>query len=255
MKVVMKKVLIHAHVYYPERWEELKQLILQIEDFDLYITVAEHLAEEKAVMQNDFPCAKIFSVPNRGYDIAPFLFVLKHADLDNYEYVLKLHTKRMVPDGEYLNRYLMSGDRWKNYLLEPFRTSEQINHLFSLFEKNTSLGCVSHYKCLVSFDKDKFFKSAFENKKNIKGFFVAGTMFLCRAFLMKKFQKLDYGFADFEVPQKNSFQLAHKLERYLGYCIYEQGYTVLPYDYDKKIKCLIRKTVNFFSKVLNYYER
>lgn len=253
----MKKLLIHVHVYYPERWEEIKNCILNFDDYDLIVTVAEHLKDFDSSIKQDFSAAQIFTVPNKGYDIAPFLFVLKKVNLDDYEFVLKLHTKRTLPDGEYLNRYVVSGDRWKNYLLEPFKSAEQMNKNYELFSKDKKLGAISHYKCIMPLKRDKFLANFLEyHNDSVKdSFFVAGTMFLARAFLLNEFQGRDYSFEDFEEPKKGSFQLAHYLERFLGYSVYKQGHTIMPYDYDQKMLCLKRKIWWNAAKFINYYEK
>lgn len=255
----MKKVCIHVHVYYPDRWEEIKQYIKNLEDYDLYVTVSEQIVQIEEKIQEEFPDAVIFSVPNKGYDIAPFLYVLKQVNLDDYAFLLKLHTKRTVPEGEYLNRYLVSGDRWKNYLLEPFASAEQMNKNYTLFVRDEKLGCLTHYKCIMPFKRDKFYDAFLAyhqiEKMPANCVFVAGSMFLARAFLLKPLQDFNYAFEDFEVPQKNSFQLAHYLERYFGYCVCQQGYTIKPYDYDKKYTCLLRKIRWNLAKFFNYYEQ
>lgn len=254
----MKKLLIHVHVYYPERWEELKASVQYLENYDLKVTVAEHLQDFHSQIKQDFPAAQIFTVPNRGYDIAPFLYVLKQANLDDYEFILKLHTKRLLPEGEYLNRYLVSGDKWKNYLLEPFQSLEQMNKNYALFSHDKTLGAVSHYKCIIPFRRDKLSAKFYEYRSDsiIKdSFFIAGTMFLARACLLKEFQELKYDFEDFEEPKKDSFQLAHYLERFLGYSVYKQGYAIKPYDYNQKILCLKRKIFWNIAKFINYYEK
>lgn len=254
----MKKLLIHVHIYYPERWEELKNCIQNFEDYDLMVTLAEHLTDFDSCIKQDFPHAQIYFVPNRGYDIAPFLYILKKVDLDEYEFILKLHTKRFVPDDIHVNNYLVSGDRWKNYLLEPFRSLKQMNKNYALFSKDKKLGCISQYKCVMPFRRDKVLKNflAYNNDEMIKGsFFVAGTMFLARAFLLKEFQSLKYDFDDFEKPQKEAFHLAHYLERFLGYSMYRQGYTVKPYDYRNKILGLCRKICWRAAKSIHTYDK
>ena len=45
-----------------------------------------------------FNNAKIITVPNKGYDIYPFLIVLSKVKLDEYDYILKIHTKNSRKD-------------------------------------------------------------------------------------------------------------------------------------------------------------
>lgn len=93
------KILIHAHIYYPEMWEELRRniiVITQTAECELYITLVK-ACPEIAEAAKKLPCpAHIILVENRGYDVGPFIHVLNQADLKQFTYVVKLHTKRDI---------------------------------------------------------------------------------------------------------------------------------------------------------------
>lgn len=95
-----KPILVHVHIYYPEMWYELRQCIQNIvpHSFDLYVTMVEEHQDIITDIKDSFPSAKIKVVENRGYDIYPFIKILNNLDMDDYSYVIHLHTKRDMPD-------------------------------------------------------------------------------------------------------------------------------------------------------------
>lgn len=94
----MKPILVHCHIFYPELWEELKSCIKNIapNPFDLFVTMVEEHNDISKDIQNNFPKAHIDIVKNVGYDIFPFVSVLNKINLEDYSYVVKLHTKRPI---------------------------------------------------------------------------------------------------------------------------------------------------------------
>ena len=92
----MKKVLVHLHLFYHEQLPYFLDKLKNINncDWDLIVTVCEHIDESEKMILNFKSDAEIRLVENNGYDILPFLNVIKSVNLDDYDFVLKLHTKR-----------------------------------------------------------------------------------------------------------------------------------------------------------------
>lgn len=111
-------ILIHAHVYYPELWDELADCIDNIDQsFDLYVTT---VCPNDALMRkitDRFAGAKILVCENKGFDIAPFFKVLDSVDLDSYRYLIKIHTKSNISQKIFLNGYDVFSAKWRNSLL------------------------------------------------------------------------------------------------------------------------------------------
>ena len=185
----MKPILVHCHIYYPQLWPELKKCIQNIAGFpiDLWVTMVEENKKIISDIRQSFPDAHIQIVDNRGYDVGPFVHVLNQVDLNNYSYVVKLHTKR---DIDYIF-HGMTGSHWRESLLKPFQSQEVFNAHLAAFEKNPKIGMQADYKLIIFHDiHDK------EAKNNLKSFlrqknwpilrygFVAGTMFIARADLL-----------------------------------------------------------------------
>ena len=89
------KILVHLHLYYHNQIDyfigKLKNICNC--DWDLYVTICEENEESKNKILQLKPDAKIIKVENIGYDIWPFIQVCRMVNLDDYDYVLKIHTK------------------------------------------------------------------------------------------------------------------------------------------------------------------
>lgn len=119
----MKPILIHCHIYYPKLWKEFKECILNISAlyrYKLFVTMVEKNSDIEDDIMKNFPNNKIEIVDNRGYDIGPFIHVLNQVNLDEYSYIIKLHTKRNVESKKEAIRQ-MYGSIWRENLLIPFK--------------------------------------------------------------------------------------------------------------------------------------
>lgn len=233
----MKPILIHCHVFYPELWTELKRCILNVSPypFELYVTMVQKCSELEKDIHKTFPKAHIEIVDNRGYDIGPFIHVLNKVNLDKYSYVIKLHTKRDMPIGSMLGLMNVEGKRWREYALSFLKTPQVFEKIIRAFEQNKKLGMHGNYHLIMEKElQDQ--ESAEKAQKLIQeagltdnaSVFVAGTMFMIRAKLLKPIQKLKLKITDFEKPdsQHKKTTFAHVMERFLGYLIMAQNYQI-----------------------------
>ncbi len=230
----MKPILVHCHIFYPEYWPELRACIANLHPhpFELVVTMVE---PNRAVMEavwEAFPATKLVLVKNGGYDIGPFLQVLKQVDLARYSYVVKVHTKRDLPLPKHgLGFRRLYGAAWREALLDFLKTPERVRAYLDAFEANPKIGMQAHYRVIVA--RDCYDRVAW--KKTLRFIqaqhlprhrfaFVGGTMFIARASVFQAFQALAVSSADFEVELSHRAQLAHVLERFLGYCVYQAGF-------------------------------
>ncbi len=205
----MKPILVHAHIYYPHLWPELKRCIENIapHPFELFVTfVAEH-PDIEADIRESFPAARILRLPNRGYDIGPFIDVLKRVNLADYSYIVKLHTKRDMPRSTSTFRRL-TGASWRKTALSFVKSPEIFNTYLTAFEKDSLLGMQADVRLIAREKRHRF---------------VAGTMFFARASLFAMLQNVHYDFAE---TGAHTEQAAHALERRFGSIMEEQGFYV-----------------------------
>ena len=108
-------VVVVAHVYYPELFEELAQALASIPwPYTLCISVtspqAEATVKARAVKLPRVQALDVRVVPNRGRDISPVLVEFREAILRG-RYLLHVHTKKSM----YSGRERME---WRRYLID-----------------------------------------------------------------------------------------------------------------------------------------
>lgn len=246
----MKKFLVIAHVYYHELWNLLDSCIQNLEkdSFDLIVTTSDNLDSLSVKVKQHYPNARVELCENRGYDIWPFIKVLKTVNLDEYEFLIKIHTKRDM--GKIIavidNKYFFRGQYWRNLLLSFISSKENLKKSLVAF-KNPAVGMINDHRL---FDKTrestKSLHSLYclnEARKLLSNVgvcanprdeveYVAGTMFISRASIFKILQKMELKANEFSVVnRKNENDLAHVVERLFGWIVTSQGYSISdPYN-------------------------
>jgi lipopolysaccharide biosynthesis protein len=213
-------------------WPELKACLDNLEGhaYHLYITLLKTSEAIVPRLLSDVPHAQIRFVENRGYDVAPFLTILNEVNLDDYSFILKLHTKRDCLKPPYFRD--LYGNLWRQELLRIVSSKEAFNRCLEVFEKEPQTGMLASKTLHVFYDiydkKSNLEAQALLRDKSYKPVsfgFVAGAMFLCRAHLMQPIKDLALKTEAFAIPDKaHTRTLAHIVERLFGAFVYTQGY-------------------------------
>lgn len=282
----MKKFLVVAHVYYHEMWPLLDNCIRNLPDdsFDLIVTTSDNVDSLSSQVKEHFPNSKVEICENRGYDIWPFIKVLKEVELDDYEFLIKLHTKRDM--GKIIaiidNKYLFRGNYWRNMLLSFISSKENLNKCLKAFDDG-SVGMINNHRLFdrtnAATDNPHLVYCLNEARKLLSDVgvtakpsdevkYVAGTMFICRAAIFKKLQQMKLNANQFSVVnRKNENDLAHVMERVFGWLVTSQGYSITdPYNTFKEsfrfyFHCLLCRILMFklrhrwFSKFVRFFSR
>lgn len=232
-------IAIHAHVYYAELWDELADCLRNFQGYpyDLFVTTPHSDETLKKRILSDFPDADYRILENRGYDLGPFIDVLNSLDLSKYDYIVKLHTKRDWSG--WFNFMHVHGPQWRNMLLSFCRTRQAVENALDVFQRNPKAGMVANASLIIThgdYPESENVKQRAEQllaKARLlpaQRIFIAGTMFMARAQLLKPLQGLRT-LNDFEpVLQHEVGTLAHAYERLLGYAISAQGMSITPLD-------------------------
>lgn len=231
----MKPILVHVHVYYDYLWDEISECIKNLSsyDYDLRVTIVNDDANLIKRIKTVFPHASIAVVPNLGFDIGPFIYVINSVDLSDYSYIIKLHTKRNILRRDSL--YWFYGTKWREALLNFIKSSQNVNKVIFQMESNPKIGMhgpnIAIFNKYCDDGKAQIETSSFLRKNGLKAChykFVAGAMFIVKSELLKKITDLKLTQEDFQYSDKshNSCQLAHVIERFFGYTVYSQGYRV-----------------------------
>ncbi len=262
------KICVFVHLFYTEMLDELLEYVQNLSDrqdieYDLVVTLCAHHAEIEQKIYAFKDDAKILIVENRGYDVAPFLQAVKSVHLHDYDYLIKLHSKRNLTTPAYLPTCCLKGDEWRKKLLEFMSTPAHLESTLRRFQKNPKIGMITAPELIVA-SKKMDIEADKKAEKIMRGMgltikdkhFVAGTMFIARADLFRLFKHLPYDANDFEEfdPSHKGGSLAHALERVLGYMITAQGYKIAPYHrtgllYFLKIFAYRLKNFIFYKRV------
>ena len=237
----MSKIAVHLHLFYTDQLEDFIRRLTSFGNiaYDLYVTVIEDNEDIKARIYEFKPDAKIWVVDNLGYDVGPFIDFLHKINLDDYDYVLKIHTKRAPK-----NVYTFNKERrfnmklWREVLLDALLSSHRaIENNLKLLANNPNIGMIGSKYLLVE-NNIKSIDKKIEAEMTKLGLgipqnklFISGTMFWVRASLMKPF--LYYNLEDFSVSESHIHDdtLAHVLERVFGLSVISAGYHIYGVTY------------------------
>lgn len=252
------KLAVHLHLYYLEQLPEILKNLnsLDGQNYDLFVTMVEKNQEAEQAIKSFNPDAKIMIVPNLGYDVGPFIEFLHQINLDDYDYILKIHTKgNKSKNHTWLNGNRLDNQLWKQILYDALlKDKERVKHNLAILEENPDIGMLSSKYCITdekrTYQKllpqinESLQQCGFEKVERVR--FVAGTMFYVRAKLLKPLLK--YTIKDFTESDGNVKEgtFAHVVERLLGALVLAQGYTVHGIKHDNYTKGFILASIKHF---------
>lgn len=252
-----QRVLIHAHVFYPEMWEELADCIANVDlPFDLFVTTVCDIPELTEKIERRFANAKMIVCENKGFDIAPFFKVLNGVDLDDYAYIVKLHSKRDFPFTMFINGKDVCGTTWRDLLLSPLKSKENWQKTKDLLA-SSGTGMVAEGCLILNNLRDKTPRVFKKVKKHVCDLglkpastdFVAGTMFVGKAELFKCFQNKENFFDFSDSVRGQGDGLPYVCERLLGAVVSAQGCEIKALHDDMSI---VKKRW-FFSLITHFF--
>lgn len=232
----MKPLLVHCHIFYKEMYPEIKSYLLNLEgyDFDLRVTMVEKDVAICDDLKKSFKNVNVYQVENLGFDVAPFVYVLNQVNLNDYSYVIKLHTKRDFLDPSFKNHFYY-GAGWRNLLTSFIKDKAVFKQVIDTLESHPSIGLSGNLKLIYNQKIDNEdvvtrFKAYLQdhNLQYADYRYISGTMFVVRASALEPLKSLNLQTKDFEEPDltHSKCQLAHVIERFIGYAVTVSGMTV-----------------------------
>lgn len=217
-----KKVCVILHLYYVDLWGYFLPYLKRIDtDIDLYVTITDghsgSFTDIHDAIMSEFPQSHIYSLPNRGMDVAPFLYVMNEISLSKktYDVIIKLHSKKSLAHSFEL------GERWRNQLTDALLGSlpKIQNNYLSCLNSNSKM--VGSSAWILNEKVSGFEQQFFSENINFTDYeFIGGTMFMVDFnlimdwFLEQSIYKRFYN--QFEDGYIGDGSIAHQLERVLG---------------------------------------
>lgn len=203
-------ITIVLHIYYTEIWEYYKNKLASLDTkFDLYITLCDEVEDISKDILKLFPTANIKKYKNKGQDIGPFLLTIKDIRHKDYDYLIKLHTKR--------------DDKWRNTLVNPLIFSDD------KIKENISILTDTEYKMCGSKPWLLRHRWKFSDHKEGVYDFIGGTMFMVDFKFFKKVwtdKIIDEYYSQMPTEYKSDYTFTHYTERQLGQSVIDAGYKI-----------------------------
>ena len=236
----MLKLLVHVHIYYHEQVDYIIEKLNNIVDcdWDLYVTYSQYNEDTEQKFKQFKSDTHFINVKNVGYDVWPFIVVLKEIDLKQYDLVLKLHTKSYYEETITFNHYTMYGFGWRDTLYDTYLFSHNaFKNILKIFTKHPNVGIIVNNHLLIKSDKyntveETFLTNEIKRLLDINSTynrFIAGTMFMARAEILGKLKASSITEKDFSLESKTQTtgSFAHSLERIFCLLAVNKGYRVL----------------------------
>jgi len=228
-----KKICVILHLFYVDLWGYFLPYLRNIDtNIDLYVTITDghsgQFTDIHDAIIGEFPEAFIYSLPNRGMDVAPFIYVMNDIFLKRrtYDVMIKLHSKKSLAHSYEL------GERWRNQLTDALLGSLpklQNGYYACVGSDNTMVGSSAWVQTqnVLGYEQ-QFFKEeiTFSNYE-----FVAGTMFMANFnLIMDWFTKnsiYERFYKTFQDGYIGDGSIAHQLERVFGCLVKLRGNYIL----------------------------
>ena len=205
---------------------------------DVYVsTPLERLSAAAAVLRRcGCPVVRLFGVPNRGRDVAPFLLrLLPEVLATGHRCFIKLHTKA--------SPHLSDGEDWSLHLIQSLLKPELLQEVQEQLQLDPTLGLLApagtRVPITLQLQNNGQHLLQLQRRTGMHGVdllgadFIAGSMFAGRVELLSPLVRLGYRINDFE-PEAGQTDgtLAHALERWIGVLAHQKGLRVdeLPGD-------------------------
>ncbi len=227
------RILVVLHLFYPEEWVKIEEYLMTLKSYKvtLKVTVTEGFTDENVLAQIRafMPACEIITLPNIGFDVAPFIYILNQIDLSQYDIVYKLQSKGVNKAFRYIYGQVFKYQDWFLNLYRGIFGLFRTHKIIKMFEANPKLGLVAADNLII---EDPIYKKAFTQKIAAQyGIslrddyrYVAGTCFVARAKCLKPIQDLNLKLSDFEITRRGLFSTAHAFERIICAIIENDGY-------------------------------
>lgn len=229
----MTNILVHLHLFYHDQLDYFLEKLSNIEgvNWDLVVTSSSWPQESIEKLKQFKSDVIIEETENFGYDIWPFIKVVKNTDLSKYDYVIKLHTKRKTDRIDKVNVIPLTGFEWRNALVDAILLDKpHFKSILDKFSNDVELGMMSS---LLTYTPRDHYEEYI--RKELKALHMdkmathqcMGSMFIIRASLLKPLQSEVLNADRFkgDLPKSGTLiSLSHIYERIFSHLPINQGF-------------------------------
>lgn len=225
------RIALIIHAFYPEVLDEiLVKLSALPKTIKLFVTTTidkkEIIDLKLKNLENSY---ELFTVENKGRDILPFIIILKKIIEFNFDYIVKVHTKKSL--------HRQDGALWRQELYNSALGVDTFSRSILAMECDRSIGLIGPVGHFVTMDtyiganQDRLMKFADELGVDASsvfeaGFF-AGTMFIGRVQALEPLLMLGIKDEDFESEAGQiDGTLAHVIERLISLCVLSKRFRI-----------------------------
>lgn len=227
------RVLVHFHVHYHDQVEWFVSRLANIGgcEWDLFVTFSSMPPETEAMLKALKPDVHLVRTDNVGYDVWPFISLVKSVRLEDYDLVLKLHTKSRSPIRVHRLKY--EGYEWRNALVDSILKSpgqfgralrafrdDKVGLVCSDAFRMETLGWCEEEAGLLDGELKRLGLAVSDRH------FCVGTMFLVRASVLEFLRRAEITEDMFPVKMASNSKgtMAHVYERILSMAPGAYGY-------------------------------
>lgn len=236
----LPRTAVVVHLHYQDLWNEIAAKVATVPGRpDLVITVTADDTPTLRKIVELFPHARVVKVPNRGFDIWPFLQILRDGLLDRVELICKIHSKKSLrPDGG----ESLIGTVWRRQLLDALLgDQDRTNAIVDRFRRDPTVGLIGPARLRVRDESSGRLKRLGKNRKHIvlvaraMGIgetdltvdYFAGSMFWVRQAALEPIRGLALSAEQFAEPGAGrDGTLAHAIERLFNASTIKAGFRV-----------------------------
>lgn len=234
----MSRLLVILHIFYHGQVDYFIGKLKNISscEWDLVVSYSSYSALTEEKLRAFRPDVTMVEVENVGYDVWPFIKIVRQIDASEYDFVLKLHSKNSNPEVNKINGLRMTSFRWRDLLVDSLlKSPRQFRKCLRLLEKNPKVGLVCAYE-LYKEPSDNLPEDTGMLHKEIRRIgihrapvrFCAGTMFMARLDALGRIRrsKITMEMWGHHCASHSTGSYAHVYERILCLMVKDAGYTI-----------------------------
>ena len=219
------RLLVIAHIYYPEAADEMTEYLKNLRRYryDLTVTVPEGEQAEaiREKMLRFRPEAEIMICPNRGFDTLPCIETLRRRKTEDYDLILKIHSKANDPRGGQIaeGRSWQGRDRFV-MLHRAVLGAHLVHRNIDRLTRDPAVSLITARQMIIT---DSSYKQKL-TKRALKAYgltleadytWAAGGCWMMKASCAEAAKGFALRPEDFGPPKRGSYSPASALERYL----------------------------------------